>query len=86
MEIEHVLLQIAIIVVAGLLSIGAVLLIKITRRRQAARGISDAALPTGVPTRPMSRAHANRLLRRYLWSVAAVLILLLVGVLMVLAR
>lgn len=86
METQYALVQLAMIVIAGVLAVGAVLLIKITRRRQAARGLSNPALPTGVPTRPMSREHADRLLRRYLWSVATVLTLLAVGVLIVLLR
>lgn len=51
--------------VAGFLAVGAVLLIKVVRRRQAARGLVDARLDTGVRTDPMSATHAERLMRRY---------------------
>lgn len=51
--------------VAGFLAVGAVLLIKVVRRRQAAKGLVDARLDTGVRTDPMSATHAERLMRRY---------------------
>lgn len=83
-ETQYVVMQIAVLVVGALLAVGAVLLIKITRRRQATRGDSDPSLPTGVPARPMSQAHADRLLRRYVWSAGAVLALVLMAMLVVL--
>lgn len=58
-------LAIVALFVAGIVAVGAVLLIKVMRRRQAAQGLTDARLDTGVPAKPMSAVHAERLLRRY---------------------
>lgn len=84
LQTHYLLIQIAMAVIGALLAVGAVLLIKITRRRQGSRGVSDPNLQTGVPTRPMSKTHADRLLRRYAWSAAAVLAVLLIAALVVL--
>lgn len=55
-------LMIAMPVLMGLIAIGALLAIKIARRRQAPAGGNVA---TAVPTRPMSAEHAATLRRRY---------------------
>lgn len=64
-------------ILGALAAAGAVLFLKISRRRGASPGERDA-----VPVTPMSQQHAQRLVRRYLWSLAAVVIVLaLAGVL-----
>ncbi|MEC9365053.1 MAG: hypothetical protein ACPHN2_00330 [Sinimarinibacterium flocculans] len=64
-ESAVVVLTAVSLIVAAFLAVGAVLLIKIMRRRQAAKGLVDARLDTGVRTDPMSATHAERLMRRY---------------------
>lgn len=56
-------------VLLGLAAAGAVLFIKITRRRQATR---SGQFGGAVPARPMSAAHARRLSRRYAAAAALV--------------
>ena len=79
-----VMLTIAGIVIAGFAAVGAVLLIKIVRRRQAATGMVSARLDTGVPTRPMSQQHADRLLRRYAGAALLAAVLLAIAAFVVL--
>jgi hypothetical protein len=70
-------LMIAMPVLMGLVAIGAVLAIKITRRRQASGHATDD-VATAVPATPMSSQHANRLWRRYGAGAGAILIALAV--------
>jgi hypothetical protein len=62
-------------VLMALAAVGALLLIKITRRRQ---GTVHPEMTASVPVRPLAAADARRMLRRYAWSVGAVLAILLV--------
>ncbi len=62
---QALFLSIAAPVLMGVVAVGALLFIKISRRRQ--RGQShDAA----VPVVPMSAGQARRLIRGYLWVMA----------------
>ncbi|MDM4768880.1 hypothetical protein [Solimonas sp. SE-A11] len=60
----------------GLVAVGVLLSIKIARRRQATRA-ADAGYKPGigeaVPARPLSQKDAATMMRRYLWSAAAIL-------------
>lgn len=66
-------LIIAIGVLGAMVAVGAVLLIKISRRRHASRAPRQPTLDTGVPGNPMSRQHAERLQRHYVQAFAVVL-------------
>ncbi len=65
-------------ILMGLLAVGAVLFIKITRRRQAMR---DRAFTDAVPAKPLSQHDARRMARRYLWVAAAIVVVLVLGLL-----
>lgn len=60
-------------VLLAVLAAGAVLLIKIARRRQATRA---GRFGGAVPARPMSAEHAARLSRRYWWTAGVVVAVL----------
>ncbi|MEN8821253.1 MAG: hypothetical protein ABF271_09120 [Abyssibacter sp.] len=74
---------VALPTLGALVAVGALLAIKVRRRRDAA---SDPQPSNVVPAKPMSQTQAHRLLRRYLWAVAAVLALLGLFLLAVAAR
>ena len=83
MDPKFALLTIALAVIGGLISVGAVLAIKITRRRQATHGEVSEALDTGVPAQPMTQAHARYQWRNYCWVATVVLTLLSIVAIMV---
>lgn len=67
--VAEALLLILLPVLMAICAVGAVLALKIARRRTAIAPHLDAA----VPVVPMTAPHARRLVRRYLWSSAAAL-------------
>lgn len=73
MKLEALLL-LAIPVIGALAAVGAVLAIKIARRRQQAAAYGRG---TAVPVRPMSNERAASLIRRYWIGVVMVAALLL---------
>lgn len=68
-------LTIALPMLGGLFAVGAVLAIKIARRRQAP---APHPIDEMVPARPMSADHAARLVRRYSIAAAVAVVGLLV--------
>lgn len=69
------LVSIAAPLLMGLVAVGALLMIKIARRREAtATGTADRRLRTAdsVPARPLSEPDASRMIHRYLWAAAAI--------------
>ena len=65
---------IVLAVLGGAFAIGAVLLIKVTRRRQATRTGADSDV---VPANPMTQQQARTIARRYAVGLAVALICLL---------
>ncbi|HEY0914355.1 MAG TPA: hypothetical protein VGE22_05740 [Solimonas sp.] len=66
----------------GLVAVGALLFIKIARRREATRAATAGRRPgvgDAVPARPLSQRDAAAMIRRYLWSTAAIMAALLLA-------
>lgn len=78
MSVQQAYWVVAYPLLAAVLAVGALLLIKIVRHRQAAK---DARRLDAVPAQPMSRDQARTLIRRYLYGAGPILfVLALVGV------
>jgi hypothetical protein len=73
------LLIVSLGVLSALAAVGAVLSLKIARRRRAARMPAASQLDTGVPATPMSSSQARRWIRRYASTAAALAIALLIA-------
>lgn len=66
----------------GLVAVGVLLSIKIARRRDATRAATAGRQPSvgdAVPARPLSQKDAAAMMRRYLWSAAAIMAAFLLG-------
>lgn len=69
---------IALLAILALGAVGVIVMLKVLRGRQAARGDIDPRLDTADPVDPMSRGHANQMMSRYAWVAGAVVAALLV--------
>ncbi|MDP9141061.1 MAG: hypothetical protein M3O62_09750 [Pseudomonadota bacterium] len=70
------LLIVSIGVLGALAAVGAVLTIKIARRRRAATMPAESQLDTGVPATPMSASQARLWIRRYWFTALAIALLI----------
>lgn len=77
---------VALLVILALGAVGVIIMLKVLRGRQAARGDMDTRLDTAAPVDPMSRGHANRMMTRYAWVAGAVVAVLVVAALFVYGR
>ncbi|WP_133164369.1 hypothetical protein [Solimonas fluminis] len=69
----------------GLVAVGVLLSIKIARRREATRSASAgraSRVGETVPAQPLSRQDAAAMIRRYVWSAAAIVAALLLALLL----
>lgn len=79
----EIYLAVAIAILMGVAAAGVVLSIKIARRRNT---VETHGIAYAVPARPLSREHAERMMRGYFWTAAMIVALVAAAGLAIAAR